>query len=70
MGAVGYAGYARAADLRNGVVFYAVAGIGVAVLTVAAFALACGTPETARVLLGRDCRCCKRGHRPGGAGLG
>jgi hypothetical protein len=48
MGAVGYPGYARAADLGNGVVFYAVAGIGAAVLTVAAFglALARGTPET------------------------
>jgi len=47
MGAVGYPGYARA-DLGNGVVFYAVAGIGAAVLTVAAFglALARGTPET------------------------
>jgi hypothetical protein len=53
MGAVAYAAYARAADLGNGVVFYAVTGIAAAVLTAAAFglALARSTPETARVLL-------------------
>jgi hypothetical protein len=54
MGAVGYAGYARAADLGNGVVFYAVVGIAAAVLAVAAFGLALtrSAPETVRVLLG------------------
>jgi hypothetical protein len=36
MGVVSYARYARAADLRNGVVFYAVTGICAAVLTIAA----------------------------------
>jgi hypothetical protein len=43
-------------------VFYAVAGIGAAVLTVTAFGLALtrSTPETVRVLLGAGagCRCC------------
>jgi hypothetical protein len=54
MGAVAYAGYARAADLGNGVVFYAVVGIAAAVLTVVAFGLTLtrSTPETVRVLLG------------------
>jgi purine-cytosine permease-like protein len=54
MGAVGYARHARAADLGNGVVFYATVGIAAAVLTVAAFGLALtrGTSETACVLPG------------------
>ena len=60
MGAVGYAGYARAADLRNGVMFYSVAGIGAGGADGGriGFALVRGTPETAHVLLGRDFRCC------------
>jgi hypothetical protein len=44
MGVIDYARYARAADLRNGVVFYAVTGVGAAVragLQVAA--ISCGS---------------------------
>ena len=54
MGAVAYARYARAADLGNGVVFYGVAGVGAAVLTLAAFglALARDAPGSVRALLG------------------
>jgi hypothetical protein len=54
LGVVAYAGYARAADLGNGVVLYAVAGIGAAVLTVvaAAMALRGDTSTGTRVLLG------------------
>jgi hypothetical protein len=42
MGVVGYAGYARSADLDNGVAFYALVGVSAAVLTVAAFGVAAG----------------------------
>jgi hypothetical protein len=42
MGVVGYAGYARSADLGNGVAFYALVGVSAAVLTVAAFGVAAG----------------------------
>ena len=54
LGAVGYARYARAADLGNGVVFYAIVGVGAAALTVAAFgiALAVNASATVRLLLG------------------
>lgn len=38
MGPVGYAGYARSADLGNGVAFYGSVGISAALLTIAAFA--------------------------------
>lgn len=37
IGVVAYAGYARSADLGNGVAFYALIGVSAAVLTVAAF---------------------------------
>lgn len=40
MGPVAYARYARAADLGNGVAFYAAVGVAAAVLTLAAFGLA------------------------------
>lgn len=54
MGVIDYARYARAADLRNGVVFYAVTGVGAAVLTVVAalVAFAAGTSTATRALLG------------------
>ena len=42
IGVTAYAAYARAADLGNGIAFYATAGVGGAVLTVAAFAVAAG----------------------------
>jgi hypothetical protein len=54
MGTIGYAGYARAADLGNGVVFYAAVGVGAAALTIAA-AIAALTGDAAmstRTLLG------------------
>lgn len=40
IGPVNYAAYARAADLGNGIALYAAAGIGAAVLTIAAFVYA------------------------------
>jgi hypothetical protein len=40
MGVVKYAGYARAADLGNGVPYYAGLGISAAALTLAAFGVA------------------------------
>lgn len=40
IGAVAYAAYARSADLGNGIAYYAVVGVGAALLTVAAFAVA------------------------------
>lgn len=40
IGAVAYAAYARSADLGNGVAFYAAVGVGAALLTLAAFAVA------------------------------
>jgi len=40
IGVTAYAAYARAADLGNGIAFYAAAGIGAAALTIAAFAVA------------------------------
>jgi hypothetical protein len=40
IGVTAYAAYARAADLGNGIAFYAVAGVGAAMLTLAAFAVA------------------------------
>ena len=54
MGVVNYARYARAADLRNGVVFYAVTGVGAAVLTIVSAVVAViGDASTAtRALLG------------------
>jgi hypothetical protein len=42
MGLADYAGYARSADLGNGIVFYAVVGVGAALLTFAAFGVAAG----------------------------
>jgi hypothetical protein len=40
IGVTAYATYARAADLGNGIAFYAAVGVGAAVLTLAAFAVA------------------------------
>ncbi len=40
IGVTAYAAYARAADLGNGIAFYAAMGVGAAALTVAAFAVA------------------------------
>jgi hypothetical protein len=53
IGVAAYAAYARAADLGNGVAFYASAGVGAALLTVAAFAVAVsrGAPGTVTGLL-------------------
>ena len=44
-----YAAYARAADLGNGIAFYAAAGVGGAVLTLAAFGTAAGLAAPAAV---------------------
>jgi hypothetical protein len=53
IGVAAYAAYARAADLGNGIAFYASAGVGAALLTVAAFAVAVsrGAPGTVTGLL-------------------
>jgi hypothetical protein len=40
IGVIAYAAYARAADLGNGIAFYAAVGVGAAALSVAAFAVA------------------------------
>jgi ABC transporter DrrB family efflux protein len=42
IGVTAYAAYARAADLGNGIAFYAAIGVGAAVLTLAAFGVAAG----------------------------
>ena len=42
IGVTAYAAYARAADLGNGIAFYAAVGVGAAVLTLAAFGTAAG----------------------------
>jgi len=42
IGITAYAAYARAADLGNGIAFYASMGVGAAVLTLAAFGMAAG----------------------------
>jgi hypothetical protein len=49
IGVTAYAAYARAADLGNGIAFYAAVGIGAAALTVAAFAVAAGVGAPAAV---------------------
>lgn len=53
IGVTAYAAYARAADLGNGIAFYAAVGVGAAVLTLAAFAVAAswGAPGTVTGLL-------------------
>lgn len=53
IGATAYAAYARAADLGNGIAFYATVGVGAAALTVAAFAVAAalGAPGAVTGLL-------------------
>lgn len=53
IGVSAYAAYARAADLGNGIAFYAAVGVGAAVLTLAAFAVAAsrGAPGTVTGLL-------------------
>lgn len=53
IGITAYAAYARAADLGNGIAFYAAAGVGGAALTVAAFAVAAalGAPGAVTGLL-------------------
>jgi hypothetical protein len=53
IGVTAYAAYARATDLGNGIAFYAAAGVGAAVLTVAAFAVvaAVGAPAAVTGLL-------------------
>jgi hypothetical protein len=53
IGVTAYAAYARAADLGNGVAFYAAAGVGAAALTLAAFAVAAalGAPAAVTGLL-------------------
>lgn len=54
IGVISYAGYARAADLGNGVVFYAVTGVGAAILTIAAaiVALAGDASTATQAMLG------------------
>ena len=49
IGVTAYAAYARAADLGNGIAFYAAVGVGAAVLTVAAFAVAVAVGAPAAV---------------------
>ncbi|HEY5989625.1 MAG TPA: hypothetical protein VIV12_25075 [Streptosporangiaceae bacterium] len=49
IGVTACAAYARAADLGNGIAFYAAVGVGAAVLTVAAFAVAAGVGAPAAV---------------------
>jgi hypothetical protein len=53
IGVAAYAAYARAADLGNGIAFYATAGVCAAVLTLAAFGTAAGlgAPEAVTWLL-------------------
>jgi len=53
IGVTAYAAYARAADLGNGIAFYAAVGVGAAVLTLAAFAVAAsrGAPAAVTGLL-------------------
>jgi hypothetical protein len=53
IGVTAYAAYARAADLGNGIAFYPAVGVGAAVLTVAAFAVAAirGAPGAVTGLL-------------------
>ena len=53
IGVTAYAAYARAADLGNGIAFYAAVGVGAAVLTLAAFAVAAsvGAPGAVTGLL-------------------
>ena len=53
IGVTAYAAYARAADLGNGIAFYAAVGVGAAALTLAAFAVAAalGTPGMVTGLL-------------------
>jgi hypothetical protein len=50
LGVVAYAAYARSADLGNGVAYYALVGVGAAVLTVAAFVLAIARHSTGTVI--------------------
>jgi hypothetical protein len=51
IGAVAYSDYSRAADLGNGIPWYAVLGIGTAVLSVvAAIVVFAGSPSTAQVV--------------------
>jgi hypothetical protein len=49
IGLTAYAAYARAADLGNGIAFYATVGVGAAVLTVAAIAVAAAVGAAAAV---------------------
>jgi hypothetical protein len=49
IGITAYAAYARAADLGNGIAFYAAMGVGAAVLTFAAFGMAAGVGAPAAV---------------------
>jgi hypothetical protein len=53
IGVTAYAAYARAADLGNGIALYAAVGVGAAVLTLAAFAVAVevGAPAVVTGLL-------------------
>ncbi len=53
IGLTAYAAYARAADLGNGIAFYPAAGVGAALLTIAAFAVAVarGAPGDVTALL-------------------
>ena len=51
IGVTAYAAYARASDLGNGIAFYAVVGVGAAMLTLAAFAVALGAPGDVTGLL-------------------
>ena len=49
IGVTAYAAYARAADLGNGIAFYAAVGVGAAVLTLAAFGVAASVGAPAAV---------------------
>ena len=49
IGVTAYAAYARAADLGNGIAFYAAVGVGAVVLTLAAFGVAASVGAPAAV---------------------
>ena len=53
IGVTAYAAYARAADLGNGIAFYATVGVGAALLTITAFVVAAaqGAPGDVTALL-------------------
>ena len=70
IGVTAYAAYARAADLGNGIAFYPAVGVGAAVLTLAAFAVAAsrGSTRGGDRAAGRGCAVVPGAQRHDGAG--